>query len=433
MNYQQALAYLHDLCSLGINLGMERIVKLLNIFGDPHLKIKTVHVAGTNGKGSTTAIIAAILQAAGLKVGVYTSPHLHSYTERIRINGADIPQADFALEMEKIKEIVPEVLEATGENPTEFEILTALAMNYFASQEVDIAVFEVGMGGRLDSTNVVVPEVSVLTSISSDHVNFLGPTVLDIAWEKAGIIKEGIPVVSSIQEQGVENVIVEKAKSLGAQVYQAKECDFENISHSAIEQKFNLITPNNKYEALKLSLLGDHQIENAATAVLAIEVLQSLGWTINALHVHKGLQTVRWPGRLEYLKLRIPVLFDGAHNPAGARALSREIPKHFNYDRLVFVLGVLGDKDKREIMNYLGPLGDIFIVTKPPNNRAGEWDDLILLLNEFNKKILVEEDHRRAIDLAFKIAEERDLICITGSLYLLGESREYVLNNYPLT
>lgn len=433
MNYQEALDYLHDLCKFGINLGMERIEKLLSILGNPHHKIKTVHVAGTNGKGSTTAMIANILQASGYKVGVYTSPHLHNYTERVRINGIDISRPDFAREMKEIKEIVPLVLEATGESPTEFEILTALAFDYFATQKVDLAVIEVGMGGRLDSTNVIRPEVSVLTSISADHVNYLGPNLTDIAQEKAGIIKKGTPVVCALQDPSVEKVILEKAQSLEAQVYQARKCSYKQTSYSNLGQIFNITTQKNQYDKLSLALLGDHQMENAVTAVLTIEVLETLGWSITPEEIRKGLESVRWPGRLEFLKLKSPVLLDGAHNPAGAKVLAEAIPKYFQYDRLIFILGVLADKDKNEIINYLGPLGDVFIVTKPPNIRAGHWDDLIQLLKKYDKELLVEENNHQAIDLAFNFAQARDLIIITGSLYLLGESREYVLNNYSLT
>ncbi|MGI6224894.1 MAG: bifunctional folylpolyglutamate synthase/dihydrofolate synthase [Peptococcales bacterium] len=433
MNYQEALEYLHDLCKFGINLGMERIEKLLSLLGNPHLKIKTVHIAGTNGKGSTTAMIAGILQAAQYKVGVYTSPHLHQYTERIRINGIDIPSEDFARQMEKIKEIVPQVLEATGESPTEFEILTALAFDYFALQEVDIAVIEVGMGGRLDSTNVIKPLVSVLTSISTDHVNYLGPCLTDIAKEKAGIIKMGTPVVCALQESPVEEVIFDKAQSLEAPVYLVRDCSYKQTKYSNIGQSFDLSTPNKKYENLSLSLLGDHQLENAMTAVLTIEILGTLGWAIDSEQIQQGLQSVKWPGRLEYLKLKSPTLLDGAHNPAGAKVLAQAIPKYFQYERLIFVLGVLADKDKDEIINYLGPLGDVFIVTKPPNARAGHWDDLLELLKKYDKEIFLEENNEKAIDLAFRLSQNNDLVVITGSLYLLGESREYVLNNYSLT
>lgn len=433
MNYQESLDYLHELCKFGINLGLNRINKLLNLLGNPHSQIKTIHVAGTNGKGSTIAILANILQAAGLKVGVYTSPHLHSYTERIRINGVDISRQDFTKGMERLKLIVPEVLKKTGENPTEFEILTALAFNYFAWRKVDIAIIEVGMGGRLDSTNVLTPEISVLTSISTDHVDYLGSSLEDITREKAGIIKPGIPVVCSLQDEVVERVILEKAKKLNSPVYLIKDFQYEQTSFGSMGQRFNLITNTQKYADLNLSLLGDHQIENAITAITCTELLQSLGWLITEKHIYQGLATVKWAGRLEYLKLKSQVLLDGAHNPEGAQVLARAIPKFLDYDKLIMVLGVLEDKDKKEIINYLGPLGDVFIITKPPNSRAGDWQNLIELLKKYNKEVYIEADYRQAINLAFKLGQKNDLVCITGSLYLLGESREYVLNTFSFT
>ncbi|MFZ5942748.1 MAG: bifunctional folylpolyglutamate synthase/dihydrofolate synthase [Bacillota bacterium] len=430
MNYQEALDFLHDLCKFGINLGLERIELLLRLLGEPQKKIKTIHIAGTNGKGSTTAIIASILQEAKLKVGVYTSPHLHSYSERIRINGTDIEDNDFAREMEKIKNIVPQVLKVTGENPTEFEILTALAFNYFSQQQVDIAVIEVGMGGRLDSTNVILPEVSVLTSISKDHTDYLGNTIEAIAREKAGIIKHKRPVVSAYQDAGAEEVIKQTCRELDCPVFFIKEYSFNPQSYNSQGQVFHLNTDRDYYSSLHLALLGDHQIENAIVAIKTIETLQSQGWKIEKEQIYSGIRKVKWPGRLEYHQFKTQVLFDGAHNPEGARSLSQAIPKYFNYRKLIFVLGVLGDKDKQEIIRLLGPLGDVFVVTKPPNQRAGDWESLINLLEPLEKEIITVEDYHQAIDKAFSLGEKDDLLCITGSLYLLGESREYVLKKF---
>ena len=223
MNYSEALAYLHELCKFGINLGLERITNLLNLLDNPHFKIKTIHVGGTNGKGSTTAMLASILESSGYKTGVFTSPHLHDYRERIKINGQEISEADFSKEMEYLRRLIPQVLKKVGENPTEFEVLTALALNYFAKEKVDIAIFEVGMGGRLDSTNVVMPEVAVITSISMDHTDYLGSDLFQIAQEKAGIIKKGVPVVISRQDDQVEKVLAQKAQEKQAPFYRASD------------------------------------------------------------------------------------------------------------------------------------------------------------------------------------------------------------------
>jgi len=433
MNYQQSLAYLHQLCKFGINLGLERIKMLLDLLGNPHNQIKTIHVAGTNGKGSTSALIAGVLQKAGLKVGVYTSPHLHSYSERIRINGKNIEDQDFALAMARVKEVVPQVLQVTGENPTEFEILTALALSYFAEKKVDLAIMEVGMGGRLDSTNVITPLVSVITSISKDHSNYLGPTLEDVAQEKAGIIKAKVPVISALQERNVEEILLKKAKEMACPSYFIKDYQVEQKSFSSQGQVFQLITDKNQYSNLEISLLGDHQMENATVAVKVIELLQSLGYQISSNHIREGLKAVQWPGRLEYHRLQKQFLFDGAHNPEGAEVLAKALPKFFSYNKLIYVLGVLEDKDKKDIIKHLGPLGGMFIITRPPNERAGDWESLMELLRPYDKEIVIEEDYKKALDFAFSTAGEDDLICITGSLYLLGECRQYVLNTFTFS
>ncbi|MFZ7102302.1 MAG: bifunctional folylpolyglutamate synthase/dihydrofolate synthase [Peptococcaceae bacterium] len=430
MNYQESLKYLHELCKFGINLGLERITMLLNLLGNPHRQIAALHIAGTNGKGSTSAMIAGILKEAGLKVGVYTSPHLHSYSERIRINGEDIADHDFAAGMAELKEFVPEVLRLTGENPTEFEILTALAFQYFAKEKVDIMVIEVGMGGRLDSTNVVTPLISVITSISRDHIDYLGPTLADVAREKAGIIKAKVPVISAFQEECVESVLADTARKLASPLYFIKNYKVKQTSFSSRGQIFDLVTETNHYNNLELPLLGDHQLENAVTAVKTVELLQSYGWPVINAHIMRGLKKVKWPGRLEYHALQKHVLFDGAHNPEGAKVLAEAIPKYFHYKKLIMVMGVLEDKDKKDIIKYLGPLGNVFVITKPPNQRAGNWQSLSELLEPYAADIFAEEDFQQAMNIAFDLAAEDDLICITGSLYLLGESRKYVLNTF---
>lgn len=431
MNYQQSLDYLHDLCKFGINLGLERVTNLLNFLGNPHQKIKTIHIAGTNGKGSTTAILASILKTAGYRVGVYTSPHLHSYTERIGINGVNIAPKEFADQMEHIKDLIPRVCQKVGESPTEFEVLTALAFTYFAQQEVDIAVIEVGMGGRLDSTNVINPEIAVITSISNDHSNHLGPDLVDIAGEKAGVIKPKTPVVISKQQEPVAKVLLEKANKQDAPVYWLKDTSYEQVSFDKEGQRFNLQTASKKYEQLYLPLLGDHQIENAVAALMVIELLQKIGWPkLNREAVEQGLAKVVWPGRLEYLDYNPPILLDGAHNPLGAQALARSIEKYFDYKKLIMVLGILDDKDRREMLKYLAPLADILFITKPPNPRAVDWQSLTKLAKEYTQDVRIQEDFHQAITEAVKLADSTDLVCITGSLYLLGESRQYVLNTF---
>ena len=433
MDYNEALIFLQDLCKFGINLGLDRIKKLLAFLDNPQEKIKTIHVAGTNGKGSTSAILTRILRAAGFKVGGYTSPHLHSYTERIRINNEDIPPEKFAILMAEIKEHLFQVKENTGEAPTEFEVLTALAFKYFSQENVDIAIIEVGMGGRLDSTNVIVPEVAVITPIGKDHLNFLGTTILEIAKEKAGIIKEGVPVVIAKQEPAIQQVLEQEALKLGAPIINSGEAVYQQLDYSREGQRFALQTTQNHYPELTLSLLGDHQLENATTAIICIEKLMDLGWEIPKEAILKGIAKAYWPGRMEYLKSTPPILLDGAHNPQGARALARAIPKYFTYKRVIMVLAILDDKDKREILGSLAPLGDIIVVTKVPDNpRNQDWQNITEIPEIKNKEIFFVEEPTKAIDLALQMSNEDDLVVITGSLYLLGVSRQYVLKFSPL-
>lgn len=433
MDYNEALKFLQDLCQFGINLGLTRIKNLLALLDNPQEKIKTIHVAGTNGKGSTITLLTSILREAGFRVGVYTSPHLHSYTERIRVNNQDIPPEKFAGLMAEIKEQLFLVQESTGEAPTEFEVLTALAFKYFSQENVDIAIIEVGMGGRLDSTNVIVPEVAVITAIGEDHLNFLGSTILEIAKEKAGIIKEGVPVVIAKQEPLVQQVLEQEAFKLGAPIINSGEAVYQQLDFSREGQRFALQTTQNHYSELTLNLLGDHQLENATTAIICIEQLIDLGWKIPKEAILKGLAKAHWPGRMEYLKSTPPILLDGAHNPQGARALARAIPKYFTYKRIIMVLAILDDKDKREILGSLAPLGDIIVVTKVPDNpRNQDWRNIADIPEIKSKDIFFVEEPTKAIDLALQMSNEEDLVVITGSLYLLGVSREYVLKFSPL-
>lgn len=430
MNYSEALAYLHELCKFGINLGLERITNLLNLLDNPHFKIKTIHVGGTNGKGSTTAMLASILESSGYKTGVFTSPHLHDYRERIKINGQEISEADFSKEMEYLRRLIPQVLKKVGENPTEFEVLTALALNYFAKEKVDIAIFEVGMGGRLDSTNVVMPEVAVITSISMDHTDYLGSDLFQIAQEKAGIIKKGVPVVISRQDDQVEKVLAQKAQEKQAPFYRASDYIYEQISFSSYGQFFKVKTGQNDYGEFFLPLLGDHQLENAVTAIATVEVLKEKGWIISPADLKKGLEKVKWPGRLEYYDTKPQIVLDGAHNPDGAFRLSQSLPKYFNYEKLVMVLGILSDKEQEKMLAYLAPLAHTLIITKPLSPRAGNWQSLAEIAHKYTDNVLVEEDYRRAIECALNIAHSNDLVCICGSFYLVGESREYVLKTF---
>lgn len=431
MNYLESLDFLHELCSFGINLGLDRIFKLLEYLDRPQDKLKFIHVAGTNGKGSTTSMMTEVLIKAGYKVGVYTSPHLHSYTERIKINNVPIPEEKFAKEMEKLQGLIPKVLKSAGESPTEFEVLTALALDYFKKERVDIAIMEVGMGGRLDSTNVITPLISVITPIAKDHEKYLGTTLSEIAFEKAGIIKENIPVVIGNQEKACIDVLTSEAKKKNAPVYFSDSLKVEQLSYSNLGQEILLKQDEVKTKVF-LSLLGDHQIQNMKAALTSLNVLKNLGFKISLSHIKEGLKDVKWPGRLEYITQDKNFVLDGGHNPEGAKALSHALKKYFKYNKLIMVLGILGDKDQKKMVEYFLPVVDEYIVTKPMSFRANNWEDVAEMIKESsNNKVYVEEDIKKAILKAVNLADKNDLICVTGSLYLIGDAREFVLNNIP--
>ncbi|SMB92123.1 dihydrofolate synthase / folylpolyglutamate synthase [Desulfonispora thiosulfatigenes DSM 11270] len=429
MKYDEALEFLQGSGKFGINLGLNRVSELLENLDNPHEKIKIIHIAGTNGKGSVTAMLNSILSQAGLKVGVYTSPHLHSYTERIKINNSFISEEDFALEMVELKGILPKIIKKTNDNPTEFEILTAVALNYFYKQKVDIAIVEVGMGGRLDSTNVVNPIMSIITPIGKDHENFLGDTYEKISLEKAGIFKKDTPVVIGKQREECKNVLISEAKKKDCPVYFVDKVKVKELLYTELGQKLEVISENFTNEIF-LSLLGDHQRENMKIVLTAIKLLSDQGLLISKDNIKIGLKNVKWPGRLELIIGKRKFVFDGAHNPQGAQALRDSLPKYFKYDNLIIILGILEDKDQERILEQIIPLAKTFIVTKPANFRTDNWQNVAQIIKrKSSAQVIIEEQVESAINKANELTNKGDLICITGSLYLIGEAREYVLKN----
>ncbi|MDI3482093.1 MAG: dihydrofolate synthase / folylpolyglutamate synthase [Tepidanaerobacteraceae bacterium] len=441
-SYKEALEYIHGLNRFGAKLGLENITHLLDILGNPHQGVKIIHVAGTNGKGSTCAMLDSILREAGYKVGLYTSPYLEVFNERIRINGQNISDDDIARVTQKVRDAISIMLQKNLNHPTEFEVVTAIGFVYFKEQAVDFIVLEVGMGGRLDATNVALPLVSVITPISFDHQQYLGNTLGDISREKCGIIKPGVPVVSGPQEQEALQVIRKTCIELGCPLtlVAGKHVDFDiraeqlikytSLQNSVSGQIFNVYTPKNDYKNLKINLLGDHQLENAATAVGAIEALELSGIKIPRKAIYSGLEKARWPGRLEILREKPIVLIDGAHNIAGIKMLKKAILKYFPQKRKILVLGILGDKDYRNMIGEIAPIADEIITTAPDNPRALSAKALAEAVKEScasidGKKIRVSEKNeiREAVDLALDLASPEDVIVFAGSLYMIGTVR----------
>lgn len=428
IQYEQALAQLQGLGKFGINLGLQRISKLLSLLGNPQEQISCIHIGGTNGKGSTGAMISAVLRKAGYRVGAYTSPHLESYTERFTINGQPIDEELFARFLSRVLSKYDQVQAETGEAPTEFEVLTAMAFLYFAEIKVDVLILEVGLGGDIDSTNVIrQPLLSIITNVTLDHCDHLGSTPRAIAEKKSGIIKEGCPLITASTDPEVLEVLRQVARDRQAPIYEVyQEASWELLREIGTGQLFNLRTRRKERESLFLSLQGCHQLVNAATAVMAIDVLATAGWQIPEEAYYEGLAQVSWPGRLETVREQPRVVLDGAHNYAGLQALARWLEKsRERAARVILVIGMLDDKEHRGVQ-LLEPLADEIIVTQPPSARAGNWERVAEYFSG-EKPLHKIAKPREAVAKALELAAAQDLVLITGSLFLIGEVRKHLV------
>jgi dihydrofolate synthase/folylpolyglutamate synthase len=430
MNYQEALNYILSFTDFeklppsywSRQFDLRRMDEFLEGLGNPHLASRSVLVAGSKGKGSTAAMIASALSAAGYRTGLYTSPHLHTFRERIRIGGDLISEEELAAFTERLKPEIEAVnfRHSYGELTT-FEILTTMAFTYFRDKKVDFQVLEVGLGGRLDATNVVRPEVSVITSISMEHAEVLGNSLEQIAREKAGIVKPGAVVVSSPQRGEVAEVIGEVCLENGARVIiVGRDVSWRKLASDLGGQTFEVQGKAGRYN-LTIPLLGEHQLENAATAVAALEVLG-----IGADDIAVGLANVHWPGRLEILRQRPLFLVDGAHNDESARRLKDAIEQNLDFERLILVLGVSSDKDMAAIVRELASLCSLAIVTRSRHPRALEPRVLLEEVERLGIKGEVKESVSSAVERALQVAGPEDLICATGSLFVVAEAREYI-------
>lgn len=427
MNYNQALEYIYRAYKFGSKLGLENITDLLNRLGNPQYKFKYIHVAGTNGKGSVTSMIAHILHEAGYKVGMFTSPYLENFTERIQINLKEMPREDLGAVTEIVKEKVEEMVAEGRNHPTVFEIITAIGLVYFAKQQVDMAVVEVGLGGRFDATNVVdKPLLSVITSIGFDHMDVLGNTLGEIAFEKAGIIKPGRPVVTYPQLSEAISVLRQVSKDRNALLYEVFP-DQINVKESSLEGNFfDFRYKNREYKDLRLNLIGEHQLLNAATALTAIEVVRGLGVLVPETSIYQGLARTKWPGRLEKVYQNPLIIIDGAHNAAGASALADTISKYFDKEEVTLVLGILNDKEVDAVVSKVCPLAHTTVTTKPDNPRAMDPEQLSSKALEYCDRVITEPKIPDAIDKAIDIAGHQGVVLICGSLYLAGTARTHI-------
>ena len=428
MNYKQAMDYIKEVGNFGSNYGLERTERILEVLGNPHKKIKCIHIAGTNGKGSTTSIINSILIEEGFKVGMYTSPFLEEFEERIQINKENIKKEDLAISVETVKEAVDKVIEEGYSHPTEFEIITCVMFEYFYKNKVDYAVIEVGLGGRLDSTNVVSPILTVITSIGLDHTNLLGNTIEEIAREKGGIIKNNVPLILYPQKESVKKEILKIAKEKNSKVYIVNEKNSKLISINKEKFYQNIEVKGLKKDyKLKLRLLGEHQVLNCNVAINAVEVLSKIE-DFNINNIEKGVFNAKWIGRLEVLRENPLIVIDGAHNIQGIKMLKKNILEYFDYDDMYLLIGILSDKQVDDMIKEIVPLSKKVIALTPHSDRAELASELREHIKMVNKNVLSFEDYKEGLEEILKDAKENDLILVTGSLYMIGDMRK-IINN----
>ena len=426
MKHIETLEYLERLRIFGSNYGLERTEKLLEKLGNPHKKIKLIHIAGTNGKGSTSSILGNILISHGYKVGFFNSPHLEDIEETIRINNENIKEEEFIELINEIKIYVDEIIEEGFNHPTEFEVLTCIMFLYLYREKVDFGIIEVGLGGRLDSTNVINPIMSIITSISLDHINILGDNIKEITKEKCGIIKKNIPVVTYIQKDEVLEVIIEKASLMNSNLIISNPDNFKFINVEFNDKIYQEVSFkfNEKEEILKLPLLGEHQITNLSLAISAIMELNSLNYIdLNIEKLKLGVFNTKWRGRLEVINKKPLIVLDGAHNIEGIEVLKRNINKYFKFNNLYLIIGILKDKEVEKMVKVITPMAKEVYTVMPNSIRAEKAEALKEIIKKYNDNVEAFEDYNKAIEVVLSKANKKDLILVCGSLYMIGNIR----------
>jgi len=426
MNYEQCLRYLEKIQNLGIKFGLDNVRTILYAFDNPHLKYPSVLVAGTNGKGSVCAMLTQILTLHGFSAGLFTSPHLVRVEERIRIGKRKIARRSFCKLLTALRAKIEELIVSRKllSPPTYFEMLTCLAFLFFKEQKVDMAFLEIGMGGRFDATNVVKPSVSVITTISAEHQKFLGDSLSQIAFEKAGIVKPGVPVVCGVEVEEAYKTIKKRANELKAPffgVFARKSCFKKQKTGKGYAFEYN--SGREKY-SYRPSLPGEHQGKNAAVAIACALQLSNNWKKLEKEKIILGIETTRWYGRLEVICRRPLVLLDGAHNEEGARALEKYV-REFVPAPVILVYAAMQDKKIEKIADILFPLAEKVILTRFPYFRAEEPDEMRDRLQGFKDRIVCEPDARKAFEMAIQSAGARGSILITGSLFLVGEIKKF--------
>ncbi|MCC0634680.1 bifunctional folylpolyglutamate synthase/dihydrofolate synthase [Clostridioides sp. ES-S-0001-02] len=429
MKYEEALEYISQTNKFGIRLGLENIGKLLELLGNPQETLNIIHVAGTNGKGSVCSFISNILRESGYKVGLYTSPYLETFTERIRVNGENIPQEDVARIIGLIKEKIEDMVSQGYAYPTEFEVVTAMAFYYYSEQKVDFVALEVGLGGRYDATNIITKSlVSVITSISLDHTGILGDTIEKIAYEKAGIIKENGIVLVYDQTDEAKDVIKSVCKEKNAKYIEVNFDDI-NIKKSNINsQIYDCNIMGETYKNLEIMLIGEHQINNSILAMSVLKYLKDIKKldNISEESIRKGLITTKWPGRIEKIKESPIFIIDGAHNEDGAKSLAKALDKHFKDKKLTLLIGMLEDKDIDGVLDILMPKFSKVVTTTPNNPRAINSDILKEKILKYVSDVTSKHEIEDAVNYTLEISNKDDIIISAGSLYMIGTVRTLV-------
>lgn len=429
MKYKEAMKYIYEVGNFGSSYGLSRTFRILEFLDNPQKNLKLIHVAGTNGKGSVTSMVTSLLMECGFKVGMYTSPFLESFEERIQINRKNIPKEKLAELVSRVKVSVDKVILEGYNHPTEFEIITCLMLLYFKEEEIDYAVIEVGLGGRLDSTNVITPILSIITSISYDHTNLLGNSLEDIAFEKAGIIKKKIPVILYPQRKEVLKVIQKVTKEKESKIIYINEEDAEFIDIISKEKIYQRVKVNllEREIYINLPLLGEHQITNLLVAIRAfIEVINIEKLKVSDEVIKKGIENVTWIGRLEVMSKNPLVVIDGAHNIQGIKTLKKNINKYFKYKDIYLLLGILADKEVDKMIEEIAPIATKIYALTPQSDRAKLSEDLKNEVIKVNKNCIALNSYKEAYALALSEANNEDLIIISGSLYMIGDMRKII-------
>ncbi len=422
MTYEEALEYIHGTYKFGEKLGLHNIRMLLGLMGNPQKKLRFVHIAGTNGKGSTSAFIGSILSEAGYRTGIYTSPYIQRFTERIRIGKEEISRSELAEITAFVKSSAEKMVRMGENHPTEFEIITAIALEYYCREQCDIVVFEVGLGGRFDSTNVIdVPELAVITAISLDHTERLGNTLAEIAFEKSGIIKPGGDVLVYSQSMEAEQVFENACSERGARLFKTDFADIRPGSFGIDGQVFSY----KGFDSLEISLLGKHQTRNAALSVDAALYLREKGYNISDADIRRGLVNTKWPGRLEVLSKEPVLIIDGAHNPQAAEVLKQTLEDYFPGKPRTLIMGVAADKDYQTMIKTLLPGARRLIAVTTLTGRALPAAKLAEYSRCYCNDVRISDTIVNAIRLSMEIAEPDEIICAFGSLYYIGAVRDY--------